>query len=59
MKKTLLLCAAALFSLMASAGDGLVAVGANVILLPSSRWDGDIEWKAWTWVYNSQTDYGE
>ena len=59
MKKTLLLCAAALFSLMASAGDGLVAVGANIIVLPSSRWDGDIEWKAWTWVYNSATDYGD
>ena len=59
MKKTLLLCAAALFSLMASAGDGLVAVGANMILLPSSYWDGDIEWKAWTWVYNTQSDYGE
>ena len=58
MKKTLLLCAAALFSLMASAGDGLVAVGANIIVLPSSYWDGDIEWKAWTWVYNSGTDYG-
>jgi len=59
MKKTLLLCAAALFSLVANAGDGLVAVGANVIILPSSQYDGDIEWKAWTWVYNSQTEYGE
>ena len=61
MKKTLLLCAAALFSFVGrvSAGDGLVAVGANVIILPSSQYDGDIEWKAWTWVWNSQTDYGE
>lgn len=59
MKKTLLLFAAALFSLMASAGDGLVAVGANVILLPSSYYDNDIEWSAWTWVYNSQAEYGE
>lgn len=59
MKKTLLLCAAALFSLMASAGDGLVAVGANTILLPSSYWDGDIEWSAWTWVYNSGNSYGD
>ena len=58
MKKTLLFCAAALFSLMASAGDGLVAVGANIIVLPSSYWDGDIEWKAWTWVYKSGNDYG-
>ena len=47
-----------LFSLMASAGDGLVAVGANVILLPSSYYDGDIQWKAWTWVYNSGVNYG-
>ena len=45
--------------MMASAGDGLVAVGANVILLPSNYWDGDIEWKAWTWVYNTGMDYGE
>ena len=59
MKKTLLFFTAALFSLMASAGDGLVAVGANVIVLPSSRWDGDIEWKAWTWVYNSGQSYGD
>ena len=43
---------------MASAGDGLTPVGANVIVLPSTYWDGDIEWKAWTWVYNSQTNYG-
>ena len=59
MKKTLLLFAAALFSLVASAGDGLTPVGANVILLPSSYWDGDIEWKAWTWVYNSGIGYGD
>ena len=59
MKKTLLFFAAALFSLMASAGDGLVAVGANIILLPSSRWDGDMEWQAWTWVYNSGNEYGD
>ena len=59
MKKALLLCAAALFSLIASAGDGLVAVGANTILLPSSRWDGDIEWKAMTWVFNTGEGYGE
>ena len=57
MKKALLLCSAMLFSLMASAGDGLVAVGANVILLPSSYYDGDIQWKAWTWVYNSGVNY--
>ena len=59
MKKTLLFCAAALFSLMASAGDGLTAVGANMIVLPSSYWDGDIEWSAMTWVYNTGNSYGE
>lgn len=59
MKKTLLLCVAALFSLIASAGDGLVTVGASTILLPSSRWDPDIKWTAWTWVYNTGMDYGE
>ena len=30
-----------------------------MILLPSSYWDGDIEWKAWTWVYNTQSEYGD
>ena len=59
MKKSLLLFAAALFSMMASAADGLTPVGANVIVLPSSYWDGDIEWKAWTWVYNTGVAYGE
>ena len=59
MKKTLLLCDVALCSLVAKAGDGLLAVGANVIVLPSTQYDGDIEWKAWTWVYNSSVDYGE
>ena len=59
MKKALLLCAAALFSLMASAGDGLTPVGANVIIAPSSFYDGDMEWKAWTWVYNSGVRYND
>lgn len=59
MKKSLLLCAAALCSLMASAGDGMVTVGANVTVLPASQYDGDVEWKAWTWVYNTGVDYGE
>ena len=48
-----------LCSLLAQAGDGLVVAGADIILLPSSRWDGDIEWKAWTWVYNSGVNYGD
>ena len=59
MKKALLLCAAALFSLMASAGDGLTPVGANIIIAPSSFYDGDMEWKAWTWVYNSGVPYND
>ena len=60
MKKTLLLCAVALFSFIGrvSAEDGLTAVGANIVLLPSSYWDGEKEWSAWTWVYNSGNDYG-
>ena len=58
MKKAILLCAASLFSLMMSAGDGIVSVGANIAILPSSFYDGDIEWKAWTWVYNSGQYYG-
>ncbi|MBO7068198.1 MAG: hypothetical protein J6W52_05910 [Bacteroidaceae bacterium] len=59
MRKFLLSMAAVLMSLAANAGDGLVAVGANVIVLPSSYYDGDIEWKAWTWVYNSGQEYGD
>lgn len=46
-------------SLLASAADGLTAVGANVILLPSTYYDNDIEWKAWTWVYKSGLDFGQ
>ena len=61
MKKTLLLFAAALFAMAGRvcAEDGLTAVGANVIILPSSYWDSEIEWSAWTWVYNSGTGYGD
>ena len=40
MKKTLLFFAAVLCSLMASAGDGIVTVGANITVLPSSKYDG-------------------
>ena len=57
MKKTFLLCAVALFPLMVS-GSGLPAVGANAVLLPSSYFDGDIPWSAWTWVYNSGLYFG-
>lgn len=60
MKKALLLIVAALLSLTGSSnnGDGLVLVGGSIILLPSSRWDTDVEWKAMTWVYNTGMDYG-
>ncbi len=57
MKKTLILCATALFSLMISAG-GIGDVGADIAILPSSFYDGDIRWNAWTWVYNSGRNYG-
>ena len=61
MKKALLFCAVALFSFVGrvSAEDGLTAVGANIILLPSSYWDGEMEWSAWTWVFNSGESYGD
>ena len=61
MKKALLLIVAALLSLTGRAnnGDGLVLVGGSIILLPSSRWDTDVEWKAMTWVYNTGMDYGD
>ena len=58
MQKISLFCAAVLFSLIASAGDGIVAVNANIAILPSSFYDGDIGWKAWTWVYNSGQNFG-
>ena len=58
MKKALLFCFAALFSMLANAGDGIVVVGANITVLPASRYDGNVEWKAYTWVYNSGTRFG-
>lgn len=58
MKKTLLLPVATLFSLMVSAGNGITEVGADFAILPSSFYDGDLNWKAWTWVYNSGRTYG-
>lgn len=59
MKKSLLLCAAALCSLLASAGDGILTVGANITVLPATQYDGNVEWKAWTWVWNTGLDFGE
>ena len=46
-----------LISLMMKAG-GIAEVGADLAILPSSFYDGDIKWKAWTWVYNSGQNYG-
>ena len=59
MKKALLFCFAALFSMLANAGDGIVVVGANITVLPASRYDGNVEWKAYTWVYNSGARFGD
>ena len=58
MKKAFLFCAAAILSMAASAGNGISEVSANIAILPSSYYDGDVEWKAWTWVYNSGQEYG-
>lgn len=47
-------------SMMTSASaQGLVTVGANVVIIPSSRYDGDKEWSATTWVYNTGMNYGD
>lgn len=47
-------------SLMVPASaEGLLVVGANIVIAPSSRYDGDKEWKATTWVYNTGNVYGE
>ena len=58
MKKTTLLFSAALFSLITSAA-GITEVGADIALLPSSFYDGNFSWKAWTWVYNSGRAFGQ
>lgn len=47
-------------SLMVPASaEGLLVVGANVIIAPSSQYDGDKEWSATTWVYNTGIRFGE
>ena len=40
-----------------AAAEGLLVVGANVVILPSTYYDGDKEWSATTWVYNTGVDY--
>ena len=35
-----------------ASAEGLLVVGANIVIAPSSRYDGDKEWSAQTWVYN-------
>ena len=52
------LTATASLTVPASA-EGLLVVGANIVVAPSSRYDGDKEWKATTWVYNTGNVYGE
>lgn len=52
------LTATASLTVPASA-EGLLVVGANIVIAPSSRFDGDKEWKATTWVYNTGNVYGE
>ena len=52
------LTSAASLTVPASA-EGLVVVGANIVIAPSSRYDGDKEWKATTWVYNPGNSYNE
>lgn len=55
MKKALLSIAMVLLTLGANA-QGIVSVGANIEILPSTKHGSSIEarqWKAWTWVYNT------
>ena len=42
-----------------ASAEGLLVVGANIVIAPSSRYDGDKEWSAQTWVYNTGLVYGE
>ncbi len=58
MKKALLSLAAMALAISANA-QGIAAVGANVIIAPSSYWDGSQTWDAWTYVINSGADYGD
>lgn len=57
MKKALLSLAALAMTMSANA-QGITAVGANVVILPSVQWDKKA-YDAWTYVINSGTDYGD
>lgn len=57
MKKALLSLAAFALALTANA-QGITAVGANVIIVPSVQWDKQA-YDAWTYVINSGTNYGD
>ncbi len=57
MKKVLLSAGLALCA-MASFAQGIPAVGANIVVLPSTQWS-KAAWKAQTLVVNSYQDYGD
>ncbi len=57
MKKALLSLAAFALALSANA-QRITAVGANVVVAPSTQWD-KAAYDAWTYVINSGTDYGD
>ncbi len=63
MRKQLLMAMLGLMSVpslvVPASAEGLLVVGANVVIAPSSRYDGDKEWSAQTWVYNTGLVYGE
>ena len=63
MRKQLLMAMLGLASVSSltvpASAEGLLVVGANVVIAPSSRYDGDKEWSAQTWVYNTGLVYGE
>lgn len=62
MRKQLLMAMLGLVSVSSltvpASAEGLLVVGANVIIAPSSQYDGDKEWSAATWVYNTGINYG-
>ncbi len=61
MRKKLLLAMLGLASASSltvpASAEGLLVVGANIVILPSSYYDGDKEWSATTWVYNTGRNY--
>ena len=62
MRKQLLMAMLGLASVSSltvpASAEGLLVVGANVVIAPSSQYDGDKEWDAVTWVYNTGVNYG-